>query len=126
VPSIIRVVHKERPFVMIDKETVRDLSADLQALGLLVVILSKPDEWRVRPEQLAEELKTGRASIYRVLDRLISSGYIVREDFRRRLPNGRFERRTSYTVYEDRRMVPKLENMDRHYDTKVDGMEVPF
>lgn len=127
-PHIIRVVHKERPFLMIDKETIQDLATDLQALGLLVVILGKPDTWRVRPEQLAQELKASKRSVYRVLSRLIASGFVVREDFIRRRENGTFERRCCYTVYEDRRMVAKIldRSGDRVCDTRIGGREVPF
>jgi predicted transcriptional regulator len=128
VPNIIRVVHKERPFLMIDKETIGVLAYDLQALGLLVVILAKPDDWRVRPEQLARELKASKRSVYRVLSRLIASGYVVRDDITRRCENGTFERRCCYTVYEDKCMVPKLMDplRDRAYDTRIEGMGVPF
>ena len=127
-PRIIRVVHKERPFLMIDKETIRDLAPDLQALGLLVVLLAKPDDWRIRPEQLAQELKASKRSVYRVLSRLITSGFVVREDLIRRLENGTFERRCCYTVYEDRHMVAKIRDHaeGREYDTRIDGKEVPF
>ncbi len=113
---------------MIDKTTIRDLASDLQALGLLVVILAKPDTWRVRPEELATELQASKAKTYRLLDRLIDAGYIVREDFTRRLPSGTFERRCCYSVYEDRLMVPKLKHVpeDRTFDTRLDGQEVPF
>jgi predicted transcriptional regulator len=113
---------------MIDKETIRDLASDLPSLGLLVVILAKPDDWRVRPEQLAKELSVSRSKAYRMLGRLIDAGYIVRADFRRRLPNGTFERRCCYSVYEDRSMVPKLKEVptDRFYETRLDGEEVPF
>ena len=110
---------------MIDKETIRDLASDLPALGLLVVILSKPDDWRVRPEQMAKELKASRSKTYRLLDRLIDAGYVERIDSTRRLPNGTFERRTCYTVYEDKHMRPR-ESTDRAFDTHIDGMEVPF
>jgi DNA-binding MarR family transcriptional regulator len=127
-PSIIRVVHKERPFLMIDKETIRDLASDLQALGLLVVLLAKPDDWRVRPEQLAKELSTTRSTIYRVLRRLITTGYIVREDFTRRIANGTFERRSCYSVYEDKHMVSKRKEPpeESFHGTRICGKEVPF
>jgi predicted transcriptional regulator len=127
VPNIIRVVHKGRPFLMIDKETIYDLASDLQALGLLVVILAKPDDWRVRPEQLAHELKTSKRSVYRVLSRLIALGYVMREDNRRRRENGTIERRCSYTIFEDRRMAAMMHHpRDPAYDTRLDGKEVPF
>lgn len=127
-PTIIRVVHKERPYLMIDKQTIRDLSSDLPALGLLVVLLSKSDLWRVRPEQLATEIGTTSRSVYRVLARLIGAGYVSRVDETRRVEGGRFERRTCYTIYEDRRMAPAPTDavFPRVPDTRIGGLEVPF
>ena len=123
-PCIIRVVHNERPFLMIDKETIRDLACDLQALGLLVVILAKHDDWRVRPEQLATEIGVTARSVYRVLARLIQAGYVSRIDETRRVGGGRFERRTCYIIYEDRRMLAKP--VEARFDTRIAGQEVPF
>jgi DNA-binding MarR family transcriptional regulator len=121
VSSIIRVVHKEKPFLMIDKATIADLKPDLQALGLLVVILAKADDWQVRPEELARELGVTARSVYRIISRLIDARYIVRIDETRRKEDGRFDRRTCYTVYEDRSMAPKPMQ-----DTRISGREVPF
>lgn len=107
--NIIRVEHsRERPYLTISTATIRELRNDLQALGLLVDLLARPDDWRVRTDALAKETGMGRATISRVLSRLIDRGYVKRADIRRRAPDGSgrlYERRTVYTVFEDKALA---------------------
>jgi predicted transcriptional regulator len=68
---------------------------------LLAFLLGKPDDWRIRPEALVEELCVSRASIYRNLERMIKAGYLYREILRSKV-NGRFVTGTIYIVFEDK------------------------
>lgn len=128
--NIIRVEHsKERPYLTLTVATIKALRNDLQALGLLVDLLARPDDWRVRPEALAKELGVSKASIYRILSRLIDYGYVKRLDETRRLSDGKFERRTHYTVYEDltfNNVTETVSSSTNIYNLKIAGQEVPF
>jgi Fe2+ or Zn2+ uptake regulation protein len=126
--SIIRVDHsKENPFLLVCRKTVRDMKLDLQAKGLLVFLLDKPDNWRIRPEAMAKELNVGVATVYRILDRLITSGYVHREVIRRN-KNGTYQCGALYTVFEDKN--ERQEWADRQKfsekDVRLNGVTVPF
>ncbi len=98
---IIRVKHdKDLTYTKISNSMLKDSDLDLQAKGLLCFLLSKPDDWNIRPPQLAKELKESPRTIYRVIRRLISSGYIQRELISRQGEKGRWESHSEYWVFE--------------------------
>ena len=102
--SIIRVQHdKDRPYLQVSKETLRDNEVSFEARGFLCFLLAKPDDWRIRPEQLAEECGLHRTTIFRLLNRLIEADYVKRDEIRRRRADGKFECGSLYTVFEDRK-----------------------
>jgi predicted transcriptional regulator len=94
---------------------------------LLVFLLDKPDNWRIRPEAMAKELNVGVATVYRILDRLITSGYVHREVIRRN-KNGTYQCGALYTVFEDKN--ERQEWADRQKfsekDVRLNGVTVPF
>jgi DNA-binding transcriptional ArsR family regulator len=106
VHSIIRVEHdKDKPYLVVSKETVRDHAVCWEARGFLMFLLAKPDDWQMRPEQLAEECGSSRSTVYRLLAKLIKAGYVRRDDIRRRKPDGTFDSAALYTVFEDRKVA---------------------
>jgi hypothetical protein len=101
--SVVRVEHdKNNPFVMVSVDTIRDTSISFESRGFLIFLLAKPDECRVRPEQIAEECGLHRATVYRMLNVLIKEGYVYREIITRRKPDGTFDSGSIYTVHEKR------------------------
>jgi DNA-binding transcriptional ArsR family regulator len=107
VRCIVRVEHcKDRPYLTVAKETVRDHEVSFEARGFLMFLLAKSDDWRIRPEQLAEECGLHRATVYRLLKKLIGAGYVRRVDIKRRKDNGTiYEQASLYTVFEDRKQA---------------------
>jgi hypothetical protein len=100
-PSIIRVVHdRSRPYLQLSRETIKDARQDLAALGLLVDLLARPDDWKIAPRALADELGVSARTVYRLLGKLIGMRYVDRVDVTRRLADGKFERRCCYSVFE--------------------------
>lgn len=100
--TILRVSHdKEHPYVMVSRELIDDHGLTFQEKGLLIYLLSKPDDWRVLPEQLANENGISKASMYRLLNRLISSKYVYR-DLQRYQEKGRWKSLSIYVVFEDK------------------------
>jgi DNA-binding MarR family transcriptional regulator len=104
VRTIIRVNHTaDAPYLTMSKDTIRDTSLDFDSLGCLVFLLSKPDDWEIRPDVLAAERKVGRMTIYRQLRKLIEAGYVIRKDIRiNDKKDGRFKQASLYTVYESK------------------------
>jgi hypothetical protein len=75
---------------------IRDSRLSYRARGVLLEILSRPDNWRVSGDSLARSGKEGRDAILTALKELRDCGYIKTET--KRLPNGRFE--TNNYVYD--------------------------
>jgi len=121
--TVIRVEHdRERPYVMIAKSTLSDRDLSFEQRGLLAFLLTKPDDWRVRPEHLAEESGVSRATIYRLLQGLRKAGYVRREDVVSRKPDGTFSSMSFYLVFE-RPEQPEQASIPR---SNFDDADVPF
>jgi hypothetical protein len=77
--SIVRKGKRSR-FVIVTASTVCDKDLSHKALGLLVRILQKPDNWVAQEAQIAAEYpKDGTAAVRSALNELKKRGYIVRE-----------------------------------------------
>lgn len=94
--TIIRATHRDRAFT-IDQRTIEDESLSWAARGLLSYLLSRPDGWTLRVEDLCECGDLGRDGIYSLLNELREAGYATYEQERDEY--GRI-RRGTYTVYE--------------------------
>ncbi|OZC35051.1 hypothetical protein B9Q17_07495 [Marinobacter vinifirmus] len=80
--SVIRRAQGQE-FTVLPNRTIRDPRLSLDALGLLVKLISRPPNWEVRPYQLQQECAIGRDKLRRLLAELESSGYLVRIKSRR-------------------------------------------
>jgi DNA-binding MarR family transcriptional regulator len=126
VRTIIRVEHnKSNPYVQISRNTLLDCRLDLQAKGFLAFVLGKPDDWRIRPEALAKELRVSRASIYRIIERMIKAGYIHREIMRSKL-DGRFVAGSIYIVLEDREHRQEWTDQQYLSEARIKYAHIPF
>lgn len=82
--SIIRAPRKESNFYVLDKKISEDKRIGWAARGLLIYLLGKPDNWVVSVDALRGETRdssnpTGRDGVYRLINELISAGYIERK-----------------------------------------------
>lgn len=80
---------RRKTFTMVDNEAVRDKRLSFKATGLLVFLLSLPDEWEPNSNHLASIKTDGRDSVRAGLRELEDMGYLIRE--RKVLPNGTFD-----------------------------------
>jgi hypothetical protein len=94
--SIIRSPRLESNFSIMSNAVIRDSRLSYRARGVLLEILSRPDNWRVSGDSLARTGKEGRDAILTALKELRDCGYIKTET--KRLENGRFE--TNNYVYD--------------------------
>lgn len=65
-------------YTIIPNALLEDPALDWKDIGLVVYLISKPDSWKISVEHLANQKKTGRDGIYRILNTLISCGYAKR------------------------------------------------
>lgn len=94
---IIRAARPEAHFVMIRNAVARDENLSFRARGVLVAILSRPDDWSISAENLAREGQESVKMIYRVLKELENAGYVRR----RRVRNAQGQLRTETLVYDE-------------------------
>lgn len=97
--SIIRVVkNKDNPYLIMNKTCIYDPRLSLKAKGLLVYLLSKPDNWYVNTLDISRHSSNGIKSIWSAINELIKFGYMYKHQFRS--DNGRYAS-YNYLVYED-------------------------
>ena len=105
--SIIRSPRLESNFSVISNSVIRDNRLSYRARGVLLEILSRPDNWRVSGDSLARSGKEGRDAILTALKELRDCGYI--RTVTNRLPNGTFET-INYVYDSPQDVVPSPEN----------------
>lgn len=74
--SIIRSARKERDFSILSNIVLQDPQLSMRGLGLLVRLLSRPDNWETNSEVLAREFDCGREQMRAVLGELRDLGYM--------------------------------------------------
>lgn len=121
-PTILRVKKPER-YTTLDNRLLRDKRLSWAARGLLAFLLSKPDNWKVRVDNLINESPAGRDANYSILDELASLRYLVR--IRRKGPGGHFIHET--IVSESPLNDDEVKNLLRLHPIPDDPeMELPF
>lgn len=81
-------------FTVIPNEMANDDRLGADALGLLVYLLTKPNDWKVRVNELRKRFDMGKDKTYRILGNLEQLGYVIRESVR---ADGKFSE-TRYIV----------------------------
>lgn len=76
--TIIRAPRPER-YTVVNRKVIDDDRLSYRALGLLVYLLDKPDNWRVEAAQLARGRTEGRDAVRAALMELAEAGYLVRQ-----------------------------------------------
>lgn len=102
--TIIRAPRRRR-FLVVDQTVIDDDRLSLAGRGLLVILLSKPDDWQVRVSDLRRRCRVGRDYVYKLLSELKELGYI-RYEFNR-TASGRMAGGTYY-VHEIATETPSI------------------
>ena len=63
-------------YTAVSNEFIQDKDLSNKAKGLLLVILSNKDEWRVYPTELVKRSKDGLVSVRNTLEELENAGYV--------------------------------------------------
>jgi hypothetical protein len=87
--SIVRVAKKDQPFTMIANTTLQDTTISLDAKGVLVWLISKPEDWTVYKKHLQKTFSIGRERMDRIFDELEEARYV--RSRRLRMPDGTFQ-----------------------------------
>ena len=79
--TIVRREHRAH-FTILPNAIFLDQSLSIEAKGVLGYLLSRPNKWSVRLEQVGRTLNIGRRKLQRIFRELISGGYVTREQRR--------------------------------------------
>lgn len=93
---------KEGNFTTVYNEFIYDKKISARAKGVLMWILSKPDDWVIYKKNLHYDFKEGREAIWTAFKELINAGYVIEVEKTKIDPDtGRFlPRNSDYVVYE--------------------------
>lgn len=107
-PHVIRVKHdNDNPYVMLNRQAMRDPNLSLEAVGLWARLLSNKDDWQIHVTQLMEANKCGRDKIYRILKELITNGYAYHAIERTK---GKYQQGEWY-VFESKKSPEEIQKM---------------
>jgi hypothetical protein len=77
---IIRNRKKDNPFVQINNTVLEDKRISWKAKGILAYLLSKPDDWYIRMEDIINHAPEGRDAVRVAMQELKKFGYAVIEN----------------------------------------------
>lgn len=78
---IHRAPRPRRSFTIVANHVICDERLSFKATGLLIYILSKPDNWRTNTQQLAVAKRDGADSVRSALRELEDAGYVHRSRY---------------------------------------------
>jgi len=88
-PTFQRAKHdREHPFLMTSRKTIRDAEISFGARGLLIYLLSFPDDWVVLHSHIIKTQNIGGKALSTLINELMIAGYCQRS--RERLSNGQW------------------------------------
>lgn len=96
--SVFKIAGRRRNFTIIGNELINDPTLSAKAKGIMLYLLSKPDDWEVRLTDLVEHFSDGDYAIRAGVEELELAGYIVRMQMKG--ATGRFEG-YAYWVHEE-------------------------
>ncbi|OLP64336.1 hypothetical protein BACPU_25610 [Bacillus pumilus] len=74
--AYIRTNKNENPFVQVDKTFVEDNNLKWASKGLMVYLLSRPDDWSINQKDLVNRSTDGEAAVRTALLDLMANGYV--------------------------------------------------
>jgi len=79
-------------YACVPNDTLRDPRLTPEALGVLVSLLSRPEDWTVRAAKIRHDFNIGKVVQQRIFRELEKAGYLVREKEKdkARTSNGRW------------------------------------
>ncbi len=80
---------KSEKFTVVDNRLIRDRRLSLGAKGLALVLLERPDDWKIYARDIVKRSSDGKAALGKYLDELEELGYLSRR--RVRGNQGRFQ-----------------------------------
>jgi hypothetical protein len=100
-------------FAIIPNAIAANNNLSFDARGLLVYLLSRPNDWKVLAKNIQSEGGIGRDKAYRLLNELIDAGYVEKREMR-----GSGSRFTHVSYIVRNCILPKAADSDNHSKTE--------
>ena len=97
IKRIYRENNHETNFTIIDNDVISDSNLDFDARGVLMYLLSKPDFWKVRINDIMNNGNIGKSKAYKIITKLCENYYIKKINVKNN--KGRYTE-LIYLVYE--------------------------
>lgn len=108
----------ESGFYILDRSIAEDTDLSLEARGLLISLLVKPDDWEVSVTALRKREKVGRDKLYRMLREIEDAGYLSRRPIRDEA--GKVQR-FDYVIHETPQPLPENPEVDESTTSGLAG-----
>lgn len=112
--EFIKRTKRRDNFVVIGNEVIQDNRMTIEARGVLVFLLSLPQDWVIRKNDLQKRLAVSRRTIDRCFDEMKQCGYLCETDFVKK--DGKFDGK-GYLIYD----YSIYKNAPEMYSTDVQG-----
>ncbi len=120
--ATFRVIKESGNFVTVHKDFIHDSNITFKAKGILLYLLSRPDDWQIYESEIIKHTKDGKDSLKTGIKELEVAGYIERKRIRN--DQGQLKE-YEYTVYEQPNQSG-LSNVGKTYVGKSNvGKSVP-
>ena len=73
---------RDNPYVMANKAFIYDKRLSFKAKGIMIYLMSRPDDWQVYESEIVKHSLDGRRSVSAGIKELIEAGYIHRKQLR--------------------------------------------
>ena len=80
--NIIRTIKTENPFAQIDKRLINDTSISWKTKGILIYLLSKPNNWTAQVKDIIKHATDGRDAVRSAINEAVKAGYIRRVQYK--------------------------------------------
>jgi len=105
---LIRKARRGKDFTTISNETIRDPRLSMDTLGILVSIISLPEDWVIRKIDLEKRLRVGRRILDRAFNEMKSAGYLFEMEV---VSNSTKFSGKGYLVYADSNISADVQNV---------------
>lgn len=105
--ATFRTIKQDGDFVLVHKGFIYDDKLSARAKGVLLYLLSRPNDWQIYTSEVQKHMKDGVKSVNSAVNELINVGYIKRT--LKRSDKGTFKG-YEYLVYETPTEMPFTEN----------------
>lgn len=107
---MIKRARKQGNFTTVYNEFVNDNRLSARAKGVMIWLLSKPDDWVIHRSTMYKAFKEGRNAVWNAFKELIEIGYVISVDAVDRDGSGQFKKKSKgYVVYEVSIHSPQFE-----------------